>query len=352
MIMSKIIKKNCLPAGAFSVLVVLLFVTTNAQAACTITSTPAPAALQTYSLPINRISPNVHNNNVLLSVRKYFDAAAVRCATGTIYWVHKIENTSGTTGVFVNGSPVYKTNINGLGVYYTRSNSSGMEVGSTGADIVLVPEVNMNLIKLNNSTISGVLDASTLPVVSFYATESSSGAFNSSAVQITKMAFRGTVSYVVPSCSAQDKDIWLGEYTTGDFTGNSTTPWVDASIVLTCDATFRNAYNNVADSYITGNITTTTRPDNYYSVSLESVNGFVDSSRGIMALDSGGATGLGVQISRTRSEQAWSSLAWTGENKAGANTINIPLYARYIQTDSNVSAGQANSKLLYTVQYK
>ena len=71
-----------------------------------------------------------------------------------------------------------------------------------------------------------------------------------------------------------------------------------------------------------------------------------------MALDSGGATGLGVQISRTRSEQAWSSLAWTGENKAGANTINIPLYARYIQTDSNVSAGQANSKLLYTVQYK
>ncbi|MBF8469411.1 fimbrial protein, partial [Klebsiella oxytoca] len=246
----------------------------------------------------------------------------------------------------------YKTNINGMGVYYTRSNSSGMEVGSTGADIVLVPEVNMNLIKLNNSTISGVLDASTLPVVSFYATESSSGAFNSSAVQITKMAFRGTVSYVVPSCSAQDKDIWLGEYTTGDFTGNSTTPWVDASIVLTCDATFRNAYNNVSDSYITGNITTTTRPDNYYSVSLESVNGFVDSSRGIMALDSGGATGLGVQISRSRSEQAWSSLAWIGENKAGANTINIPLYARYIQTDSNVSAGQANSKLLYTVQYK
>lgn len=198
--MCKIIKKNSLPAGVFSGLVVLFFVTPNAQAACTITSTPAPAALQTYSLPINRISPNVHNNNVLLSVRKYFDAAAVRCATGTIYWVHKIENTSGTTGVFVNGSPVYKTNINGLGVYYTRSNSSGMEVGSTGADIVLVPEVNMNLIKLNNSTISGVLDASTLPVVSFYATESSSGAFNSSAVQITKMAFRGTVSYVVPSC--------------------------------------------------------------------------------------------------------------------------------------------------------
>ena len=352
MIMSKIIKKNCLPAGAFSVLVVLFFVTTNAKAACTITSTPAPAALQTYSLPINRISPNVHNNNVLLSVRKYFDAAAVRCATGTIYWVHKIENTSGTTGLFVNGSPVYKTNINGLGVYYNRSNSSGMEIGSTGPDIVLVPEVNMNLIKLNNSTISGVLDASTLPVVSFYATESSSGAFNSGAVQLTKMAFRGTVSYVVPSCSAQDKDIWLGEYTTGDFTGNSTTPWVDASIVLTCDATFRNAYSNVADSYITGNITTTTRPDNYYSVSLESVNGFVDSSRGIMALDSGGATGLGVQISRSRSEQAWSSLAWIGENKAGANTINIPLYARYIQTDSNVSAGQANSKLLYTVQYK
>ncbi len=348
----KISKKNSLSVSVLSGLGFFLSVTTDAKAACIITSTPLPPALQTYPLPISRISPNVHNNNVLLSVKKYFDRAAVKCATGTIYWTYKIENTSGTTGVFIDGSPVYKTNIEGLGVYYTNVKSNGMQVESTNAGVVLIPQVDMNLIKLNNATVSGVLDASTLPVVSFYATESSSGVFNSSAVQITKMTFSGTVSYVVPSCSAQDKDIWLGEYTTGDFTGTSATPWVDASIVLTCDTVFRNAYNNVSEFFITGNITTTTRPDNYYSVSLDSVNGFIDSSRGIMALDSGGASGLGVQISRTQSEQAWSSLAWIDENKAAANTIKIPLYARYIQTESNVTAGQANSKLLYTVQYK
>lgn len=350
--MLEMIKKNRFFAGGLSGLAFFCFISMDAKAACTINASPVPPALQTYTLPINRLSPNVHNNNVLLSVRKFFDSASIRCATGTIYWVLKTENTSGTTGMFVNGSPVYKTNIDGLGIYYTGFASNGMLIRSTQANVVSVPEIDMNLIKLNNATVSGVLDASTLPVVSFYATESSSGIFNSSAVQITKLALRGSVSYVVPSCSAQDNDIWLGEYSNSDFTGASTTPWVDASIVLTCDAAFLNAYNSVVDNFITGKVTTTTRADNYYSVSLESVNGFIDLSRGIMALDSGGASGLGVQISRTRSEQAWSSLAWTDGNQAGANTIKIPLYARYIQTESNVTAGQAKTKLLYTVQYK
>ncbi|VUS53128.1 fimbrial protein [Klebsiella spallanzanii] len=350
--MLEMIKKNRFFAGVLSGLVFFCFTATDAKAACTINDPSVPPALQTYTLPINRLSPNVYNNNVLLSVKKYFDSAAVRCATSTVYWVYKIESTSGTTGIFVDGSPVYKTNIDGLGVYYTYFNLNGMYISSQNAGVVLIPEINLNLIKLNNSTVSGVLDASTLPVVSFYATESSSGIFNSSAVQITKLALRGSVSYVVPSCSAQDNDIWLGEYSNSDFTGASTTPWVDASIVLTCDAAFLNAYNSVVDNFITGKVTTTTRADNYYSVSLESVNGFIDLSRGIMALDSGGASGLGVQISRTRSEQAWSSLAWTDGNQAGANTIKIPLYARYIQTESNVTAGQAKTKLLYTVQYK
>ncbi|WP_058914241.1 fimbrial protein [Entomohabitans teleogrylli] len=322
------------------------------QAACTVTETVP--ALQTYPIPFNRIFPNVHNNNTLLHVDRFINTGAVRCSSGTIYFVVKVESTLGTTGTFIGNSPVYKTNIDGLGVYFDMVQSNGMAIGSTisSGSVSHLPNTGMHLVKLTNTTIGGVLDASTFPVLSFYATESSSGAFNSSAVQLTKAAASGVITYMVPSCSAGDKDVWLGEHAASSFTGSSTTDWVDAGLVLTCDMAFGNTYSSQTESYITGNLTSTTRADNLYSVSLDAVNGFIDSTRGIMALDNGGATGIGIQISRTQSEQSWSSLSWIAENQAGANTIKIPLYARYIQTNSTVTSGQANSKLIYTVQYK
>lgn len=350
-IMLRIFKQYSFLISALSGVVLFFSGNSETLAACVIYGAPPPAT-QTYTLPFNSISPNVHNDNVLLSVTKYMELAEVRCATNTTYWVHKIENSLGTTGVFVGDSPVYKTNIEGLGVYITNIKSNGIGISSTTQNSYVVPVISMRLIKLTNSTVSGSLDASTLPTISFYATESSSGAFNSSAVQITKLSVNGIINYVVPSCNAEDKDIWLGEHNSSVFTGNSTTPWVDASIVMTCDRAFSNAYSGVQESYTTGIVTTSTRPDHFYSVSLESINGFIDSARGIMEIDSGGATGVGIQISRTQSEQSWSALNWIDEHKSTTNTFKIPLYARLVQTGSTVTSGQTNSKLLYTVQYK
>lgn len=350
--MLRIAKKYSFLTGALLGMVLFCSGNSETQAACVIFGTPAPAT-QTYHLPFNRISPNVHNDNVLLSVTKYMEPTAVRCASRPTYWVHKVENTSGTTGVFVGEYPVYKTNIDGLGVYFHGVKANGMSIASTiQDDAVAIPVIDMRLIKLTNSTLSGVLDASTLPTISFYATESSTGAFNNSAVQLTKLSVSGIINYVVPSCSAENKDIWLGEFNTAFFTGDSATPWVDASVVMTCDRAFNNAYSSAKESYVTGNVTTSTRPDHFYSVSLESVNGFTDSARGIMEIDSGGATGVGIQISRSQSEQAWSAMNWIDEHKSTTNTFKIPLYARLVQTGSTVTSGQTNSKLIYTVQYK
>ncbi|WP_227630256.1 fimbrial protein [Klebsiella oxytoca] len=351
-IMLRIAKKYCYLTGVLSGMVLFISGNSETQAACVISGTPAPAT-QKYPLPFNRISPNVHNDNVLLSVTKSMEPTAVRCASRPTYWVHKVENTSGTTGVFVGESPVYKTNIEGLGVYFQGMNANGMNIAAMiQDDAVVIPVIDMRLIKLTNSTLSGVLDASTLPTISFYATESSSGAFNSSAVQLTKLSMSGIINYVVPSCSAENKEIWLGEFNTAAFTGSSATPWVDASVVMTCDRVFNNAYSSVKENFITGTVSTSTRPDHFYSVSLESVNGFTDSARGIMEIDSGGATGVGIQISRTQSEQAWSAMNWIDEHKSTTNTFKIPLYARLVQTGSTVTSGQTNSKLIYTVQYK
>ncbi|HBT4804009.1 TPA: type 1 fimbrial protein [Klebsiella quasipneumoniae subsp. similipneumoniae] len=346
--MLNIAKKNNFTAGTlFGLALYFSSGQSEVHAKCVSPAPPPPQI--TIPLPVSNmyISPNVNNNNILLSFLRFGQATHVECAT-TLYWVHKVENTSGTTGVFIDGSPVYKTNIEGLGVYYRRTNSNGLIIERT-----TLPRIEMGLVKLTNSTIGGVLDAASLPSISFYATESSSGAFDSSALQLTKMSLSGRIHYVVPTCQAEDKNVWLGEYNASSFTNNSVTPWVDAGIVMTCDSQFRNAYTDVWEIYsLPHNVTTTTRPDHYYSVSLESVNEFIDRSRGIMALDNGGATGVGVQISRSQSEQSWSSMTWIDEHKSTTNTFKVPLYARYIQTGNSVTPGQANSKLLYTIEYK
>ncbi|EOU1316045.1 hypothetical protein ACNSVY_004275 [Klebsiella quasipneumoniae] len=115
--MLRIAKKYSFLTGVLSGMVLFFSGNSETLAACVIYGTPAPAT-QTYPLPFNRISPNEHNDNVLLSVTKYMEPTEVRCASRPTYWVHKIENTSGATGIFVGESPVYKTSIEGRGFIF------------------------------------------------------------------------------------------------------------------------------------------------------------------------------------------------------------------------------------------
>lgn len=322
----------------------LLFESSLGYAACRLIDSDGPMKTVTTSLSaMGSLSPRQGNNITLMQTGGFSSFPGARCdATG--YMVYKLDNAlayTGKTGSW--GERIYKTTIDGLGISYGGPQSFLAEgnivhVGQGGAPATFF----IYLTKIANNTASGVLTSTSLPTAVVYVTESASGAYDSSAVTLVRHTFTGSLNYIVPTCEAEDKEVWLGEHQVSYFTGSTVTEWVDAGITMNCDRTFSNAYIGLY----------TTRPDNYYSVTVQAVNGFTNRNRGIMALDTNGATGIGIQISRTQAEQTWSSLTWTALNTPAANTIKIPLYARYIKTGSTVTAGQANSKLIYTVQYK
>ncbi|WP_058912984.1 fimbrial protein [Entomohabitans teleogrylli] len=326
---------------------ILLIRAPFSYAAC---QTMSVAPNSTYPIPFNSISPNMETGNVLMTVGFYAPSARFTCDSAPGYLVLKVKSTLGKTGTYLGKSPIYKTSIDGLGAYFSQM-LDGIRISENDTAAAVVSLVQLNIVKMKSDTISGVLDASTLPTIDIYGTESSSGTSNSGSVTLGSVAFTGNVSYVVPTCMAEEKKVWLGEHNVNYFTDSETTDWEDASITMICDRAFSNAYNYSFTSF-SGILSQTIRPENYYSVTLQAVNDFINSSRGIMAIDSNGATGIGIQISRTRSEQKWTSFTWTDLNVEGANTIKIPLYARYIKTADKVTMGQANSKLIYTVQYK
>ncbi|MGG9647469.1 fimbrial protein [Escherichia coli] len=326
----------------------LLFETSLSYAACRITSETVQHKTTALS-SFGSLSPREGNNVNLISlwVRPTDNFASATCSSKA-YMVYKLENTLGYTGqINSNGGRIYKTSIDGIGISTGPIPFSAEGYISEGVGNQSGTPVSFFVFftKYSNNTVSGILNSAFLPTVRIYATESASGAYDSSAVTLVTYTFTGSLNYIVPTCEAENKEVSLGQHQVSHFTGSSATEWVDAGITMNCDRAFSNAY-------ISQGLGTTIRPDNYYSVTIQAVNGFTNRNRGIMALDANGATGLGIQISRTQAEQTWSSLTWTDLNTPAANTIKIPLYARYIKTGNTVTAGQANSKLIYTVQYK
>jgi len=316
-------------------------------------------------MPSVTVSPNgTYTGNLktpFLEVTRHVDFS-VKC-DNPYYIVHSVERDLGDSGERNSGvQTVFNTTLSGVGVYFPSLNATGRQyitgpytstLSSSG------PFIRAAIVPLSTgSTSYGVLNGEVgLPRYTIYATESSSGEQISGSYVIGSYLFAGLITYIAPTCIAEDKEIFLGDHSVGAFTGSSATEWVDASIVMRCDQSFANAYNDVqAYDNTHTNVATTTRPDNYYSVSLSPVYGFIDSDRGIIDLDGGSgvsATGVGIQLSRTQAEISWGGVyQWTDLNTPASNSINIPLFARYIQTESTVTPGSANSKVVYTVTYK
>ena len=85
-----------------------------------------------------------------------------------------------------------------------------------------------------------------------------------------------------------------------------------------------------------------------------------DNRSDVLSLSNGSsATGVGIQILRNGSPLAYGpdSTASTAQNRWKVGTygnvnVTIPLSARYIQTDSVVTAGTVNARATFTVSYE
>ncbi|MFT8211199.1 MAG: fimbrial protein [Symbiopectobacterium sp.] len=106
-----------------------------------------------------------------------------------------------------------------------------------------------------------------------------------------------------------------------------------------------------------GNATATSSINNSIGVRLTPTTAVKDAANGIMAIDSsvpGAASG--IQIGWGLNSQTPTPFNFSAEQamtlpKDGSPTIRVPLSARYIQTGTAATAGKADGKVVFTINY-
>lgn len=269
---------------------------------------------------------------------------------------------------------VYETGAAGIGMVliYNNTNSKkidskqyffiGCRSGSCNTDTF---NYDITYVLIKTGTISdGSLDFSGLPPVELLV-----GGDNSpgSDYVVFQPTLSGALSFTQATCALSEasKTVKLGAHKSSEFTTSSpASAWVDASInLINCNygGAQNYQYNISRWSSSSSHIGTYVSPNTAkatWNLTLTPATSIIDDTNGIMAIgnDPGSATGIGIQLSSTNSatpKPVRFSQPTTGTMVSGSNaTMTIPLYARYIKTESIVTAGRADGKVTYLIEYK
>lgn len=85
---------------------------------------------------------------------------------------------------------------------------------------------------------------------------------------------------------------------------------------------------------------------------LDPVNRTVDSRSGVFELDSGGATGVGIQITNDLGDPVVLRVRHNFLKDVSAGNYIIPLKAAYYKTSDTVVGGAANASMQFTITYQ
>ncbi len=284
------------------------------------------------------------------------------------------------TGPFAGA--VYQTNIPGIGVAISRySESAAATLGTFGYrnDDAIFGTDPYGLVTLGTATryISLIkigpltpgsysISASSFPTASDNMVNSRSGEpIQGLPLQLNRITFTGNLTVTAQTCTTPDVNVAMGAYDIREhFRGiNSTTPWIDASVSLQNCPVFHGFYNQTNTTtlmnFSTGNAAATSSINNSIGVRLTPTTAVKDAANGIMSIDSsvpGAASGVGIQIGWGLNNQTPTPFNFSAEQamtlpKDGSPTIRIPLSARYIQTDTVATAGKADGKVVFTINY-
>ena len=178
--------------------------------------------------------------------------------------------------------------------------------------------------------------------------------------------YQGVINISAQTCMTPDVNVPMGSYNANEtFTGiNSATPWVKVNLSLTNCPTFHGYYNQyrvqqLYDGDNGGQLPSGIKDslNNQISVRFTPATPVIDAANGIMAINTSeqsAASGIGIQLGW--GEGTPGPINLTTEKllnlpKDGSPTINVPVSARYIQTDDKVTPGRANGKVTFTINY-
>lgn len=274
--------------------------------------------------------------------------------------------------VSTHSSTVYETGVPGIGVKFTRGNNIAdfpSTVASTNCSSAqncvysdgFAAESRFILVKTASTVTPDTVLASNLPTVLY------SFGQNGNMVNIYKISLTGSLQITTPTCNiasaSQSMTINMGKHLNTTFTGKgSATDWKNASIqLINCGQFFGNTKPGYTSGTLDGDSYTPVAPlNNFLTVTLTPRNGTAsttDAANGIMKIDDHPlkATGIGIQLSTSESTSGLVNLASPVTQtlpKDGTQSITVPLYARYIQTENSIQAGKANGRLEYVITYQ
>ncbi|MFK3659280.1 fimbrial protein [Scandinavium sp. NPDC088450] len=283
-----------------------------------------------------------------------------------------------TMSTVYGSGPVYPTNVPGIGVAVWAASPAGGNVlfsKSSPADYVKFQRdsagdvgqkqaINVSLIKTGAIASGSVVNATSFPHI-VWSIPAASG-YSGLPLTLLEYSFTGTLSYITQTCTTPDVNVKLGQYEIAKyFTGQgSSTPWIDASIVMTNCPTFSGYHADGATIQTVLNAEAargTTLKANFLSVSLSPVNPVTNNIIGLDASDNS-ATGVGIQLGYSTDvdantavpEKLWTNgSSWDVNLPAdGRSTVKIPLSARYYQNAEKVTPGKASAKVVFQIDYK
>lgn len=378
-------------------LLVIILLASSAQAACTLT-TRSGSDIPSGKIVTGTISPSP------LNVRMPKDIA-----TGTvIYRITAREQTHSyyrpncnnsmnssnyyTKGQFIGAVPsvapitsslgtVYQTGIAGIGfvvltgylnkklgekTYFPSPASNYCETRyPTRGCATFARDADITYILVKTGEISGnSIDLALLPAV-----ESVTGGENSPGTDIVifRPSLAGVITFTQPTCALAEKSktIKLGSHPASGFTAATpATAWVDASInLINCNhgGTQGYAYDMMgySNSPVLTQINSPNTSQATWNLTLTPATTIISDASGIMEIDTSipnSAAGVGIQLATTNTASpnlVKFSQPVSGTMVSGINqTMKLPLFARYIKTDTSVAGGKANGKVTYTIEYK
>lgn len=340
-----------------------------AMATCAFTSSSPIQSEVNATIPLSvaniTAGAEIPNGTVLYrqTYRPAYSSAGISCSDG-VYESQFIYTSTPKPLSSWNGSPyggkVYETGVPGIGVVYWRSGngfpySSGG--GCTGAAICNWGNGGLtwdiSLIKIGNIT-AGAITGGNLPCMN--ETLGNSG----SRVSILKACFSGVINIVSRTCTTPDVTVNMNKHDISVFrAAGSTTEWVDASIKLTdCPVFYGTVNDGDKNSWSeNGTINMGTASANSLGVTLTPNTSVLQSSNGVFALSKSAdsASGIGIQLAYGNSASL-TPVTFLQEKRytmmlGSSGSVNIPLVARYIQTESRVQPGKANSAVTFLISY-
>jgi len=263
------------------------------------------------------------------------------------------------------GGKMFETGLPGVGVVYLASGVVGAGAYTKGFPYQHAPGSYSDMFLKNNPVVKefaliktgdiqpGIITGPSLPTATF------AGGQTGDMHEFLQYRFNGQITVTVPTCQIEspNKVVQMGSHLiSGTFTGiGSATNWEDASIrLINCPTFFGNrgrpeglTYYGVAPARA-----------NVWALSMQPVFGVIDDERGIISLDNSGpapATGIGIQLASAQNESSFINLneEFRGDFPFdGMASLTIPIFARYIQTETSVSPGLADSSVIYQLEYK